>query len=123
MKVRDIMTKDVVTVEPRTVISWVISKMKHFKIRSLIVEKADKNEAYGMVTVRDVVYKVIAEGVDPEMVEVKELTSRPALWVSPDMDIKDVAKFMKERKVSRVLVKEGEDLVGIASLLDVLKAF
>jgi len=39
------------------------------------------------------------------------------------MDIKDLAKFMAEKNLSRVLVTEGDNLVGIASLFDVLKAF
>jgi len=123
MKVTDIMTKDLVRVEESTTISWVISKMKHFKIRSLIVERADKNEPYGLITVRDVVYKVIAKGLDPEVVEVKDIMSRPAIYVSPDMDVKETAEFMAEKGVSRVLVKKEDKLVGIASLFDVLKAF
>lgn len=123
MKITDIMTKDLVRVEENTVIAWVISKMKHFKIRSLIVERVDKNEPYGMITVRDVVYKVIAKGLDPEVVEVKDIMSEPAVYVSSDMDVKKVAQFMAEKGVSRVLVKKGDKLVGIASLLDILKAF
>lgn len=123
MKITDIMTKDLVRVEENTVIAWVISKMKHFKIRSLIVERVDKNEPYGMITVRDVVYKVIAKGLDPEVVEVKDIMSEPAVYVSSDMDVKKVAQFMAEKGVSRVLVKKEDKLVGIASLLDILKAF
>ena len=123
MKITDIMTKDLVRVEENTVIAWVISKMKHFKIRSLIVERVDKNEPYGMITVRDVVYKVIAKGLDPETVEVKDIMSRPAIYVSSDMDVKKVAQFMAEKGVSRVLVKKEDKLLGIASLLDILKAF
>jgi len=123
MKITDIMTKDLVRVEENTVIAWVISKMKHFKIRSLIVERVDKNEPYGMITVRDVVYKVIAKGLDPETVEVKDIMSEPAVYVSSDMDVKKVAQFMAEKGVSRVLVKKENKLVGIASLLDILKAF
>ncbi len=123
MKITDIMTKDLVRVEENTVIAWVISKMKHFKIRSLIVERVDKNEPYGMITVRDVVYKVIAKGLDPETVEVKDIMSEPAVYVSSDMDVKKVAQFMAEKGVSRVLVKKEDKLVGIASLLDILKAF
>ena len=123
MKVTDIMTKDLVRVEESTTISWVISKMKHFKIRSLIVERADKNEPYGLITVRDVVYKVIAKGLDPEIVEVKDIMSEPAVYVSSDMDVKKVAQFMAEKGVSRVLVKKEDKLVGIASLLDILKVF
>ena len=123
MKITDIMTKDLVRVEENTAIAWVISKMKHFKIRSLIVERVDKNEPYGMITVRDVVYKVIAKGLDPEVVEVKDIMSEPAVYVSSDMDVKKVAQFMAEKGVSRVLVKKEDKLVGIASLLDILKAF
>lgn len=123
MKITDIMTKDLVRVEENTAIAWVISKMKHFKIRSLIVERVDKNEPYGMITVRDVVYKVIAKGLDPEVVEVKDIMSEPAVYVSSDMDVKKVAQFMAEKGVSRVLVKKEDKLLGIASLLDILKAF
>ena len=123
MKVRDIMTKDLVRVEPSATIAWVISKMKHFKIRSLIVERATEREPYGMITVRDAVYRVIAKGLDPAMVKVEEITSKPAISVNADMDIKDLAKFMAEKNLSRVLVTEGDNLVGIASLFDVLKAF
>jgi len=122
MKVSDVMTKDLVRVEPGTNISWVISKMKHFKIRSLIVER-DKEGLYGMITVRDIVYKVIAKGLDPETVEVKNIMSKPAVSVPSDMDIKELAQLMAEKGLSRVLVFEGEKLVGIASLLDILKAF
>ncbi len=117
------MTKDLVRVEPDTTIAWVISKMSHFRIRSLIVERASEDEPYGMITVRDAVYKVIATGLDPKMVKVEEIKSKPAISVSPDMDIRDVAKFMAEKNLSRVLVTQGKNLLGIASLFDIIKAF
>jgi CBS domain-containing protein len=123
MKVRDVMTKDLVRVESSATIAWVISKMSHFRIRSLIVERASKDEPYGMITVRDAVYKVIANGLDPKMVKVGEIKSEPAVSVSSDMDIKAAAHFMAERNLSRVLVTEGNALVGIASLFDIIKAF
>ncbi len=124
MKARDIMTKDLVRVESDATIAWVISKMKHFRIRSLIVERASEDEPYGIITVRDAVYKVIATGLDPKMVKVGEIKSEPAICVSPDTDVRDVAKFMAEKNLSRVLIcTEGKGVVGIASLFDVLKAF
>lgn len=124
MKLRDIMTKDVVRVEPDATIAWVISKMKHFRIRSLIVERASEDRPYGIITIRDVVYRVIAKGLDPAIAKVGEIMSKPAICVRPDMEIRDAIQFMTEKNLDRVLVCTKENnLVGIASLFDILKAF
>ncbi len=91
-------------------------------VRALIVDRRSPDDAYGIITQRDIVYKVVAKGADPATVKVHEIMSKPLLVVNPNLDIRFVARLMANFGLSRAPVMAEGKLQGIVSVSDVLKA-
>jgi CBS domain-containing protein len=72
----------------------------------------------GMLTDRDIVVKVLAQGKEPGSTTAGELEQGDAVTISADDSIDDALRTMKENKVRRLPVVEGDELVGIVSQAD-----
>ena len=69
-----------------------------------------------MVTDRDVIARVVAEGRDPNACSVDDVATRELVTARPDQDIEEARQLMAENELDRVLVtEEGDRLVGIIS--------
>ena len=125
LKVGDIMTKKVVVVPIGKGLAEAVKLMKKYEIGSIIV--VDSNEgkkALGIITERDVVYKVIAKDKDPYSMKVEEIMSKPLRVVKPDTNLEDAAKAMRENRIKRLpVVNDNNELIGIMSEGDIMKIF
>ena len=119
---RDMMSTDLVTIDGMATAQDAAKLMAEKNVRTLVVERRGPEDAYGIVTQRDVVYKVIADGTDPATVKVHEIMSKPLVVVNPDLDIRFVARLMRNVGLSRAPVIGEGKLMGIVSVSDVLKA-
>ena len=125
LRVGDIMTKNVIVVPFGNTIIDVAKLMKKHSIGSVIIvqDKAGKH-AKGIITERDIVYKVISKGKDPQGAKVEKIMSSPLRVVKPETTIEDAAKAMKENKIKRLpVVNEDNELIGILSEGDIMKIF
>ena len=73
----------------------------------------------GMLTDRDIVVKVLAEGRDPSKVHAGELAQGEAVTIGADDSVEEALRTMKDHGVRRLPVIDGHDLVGIISQADV----
>ena len=119
---QDLMTTNVVTIDGNATVAEAISKMKGEGVRCLIVERRSEDDAYGIVTQRDIVYNVIAHSVDPASVQVHEIMSKPLVVVNKDLDIRHVARLMANVGLSRAPVIFDGRLQGIVSVSDIINA-
>ena len=117
---KDIMTTQVVTIDGNDTVAAAVAKMKQEGTRSLIVERRDESDAYGIVTYRDVAYQVVAAGKDPNEVRVHEIMSKPLVVVNPDLDVKYVARLFANMGLSRAPVIAEHTLSGIVSVSDIV---
>jgi CBS domain-containing protein len=76
----------------------------------------------GVVTDRDLVIRVLAEGSDPARVRLGDIATPAVVTVSPDMQLSEARDLMAELQVRRLPVMKGDALVGILSLGDVALA-
>jgi len=76
----------------------------------------------GMITDRDIVVKVLAEGKDPRAVHVGELAQGEAVTIGADDDAQEILRAMSEHRVRRLPVIDGHELVGIVAQADVARA-
>jgi len=120
MKAKDIMSTEVVTIKGTATVAAAVAKMKKAGVRSLIVERRAPDDAYGIVTQRDVAYKVLAPGLDPATVKVHEIMSKPLVVVNPNLDVKYVARLMANMKLSRAPVIGDHRLLGVVSISDLV---
>ena len=79
----------------------------------------DDNRLKGMITDRDIVVKVLAQGKDPGSTRVGELADQPeVVTVGADDSIDEALRTMTEHKVRRLPVIDGHDCVGVISQAD-----
>jgi CBS domain-containing protein len=115
--VGDAMTPEVVTIEPSASIAEAAKRMIQEEKGPLPVVEGDR--PVGMVTDRDIIARVVAEGRDPNSATVEEIATRELVTVGPGQDVDEAARLMDEHQLDRILVVEGESLVGIISEADI----
>ncbi len=119
---QDLMTRDIVTIDGSATVADAIQMMKDEGVRCLIVDRRSEDDAYGIVTQRDICYEVIAHEEDPTAVAIHEIMSKPLVVVNKDLDIRHVARLMANQGLSRAPVIFGGKVQGIVSVSDVLNA-
>ena len=119
-KCSDIMTKDVVTCSTDATIVEVAQLMKTEDIGPvLIVDNETSNTLVGIVTDRDIVLKVIADGQDANTTRVGDVMSKKLVTCHADDDVDVAMKAMAQFQLRRVpVVEENMRLVGIISQAD-----
>ncbi|MET0028654.1 MAG: CBS domain-containing protein [Candidatus Thiodiazotropha sp.] len=124
VRVRDVMKADFDLVDGMDTVRNALERMMHVETKSLIVKKRHENDEYGLVTLSDIARQVLAKDRAPERVNIYEIMSKPALTVSPEMDIRYCARIFSRFELSRAPVVENGRIVGIVSYTDmVLKGF
>ena len=118
--VKDVMEKNVQTVDLDTTAKKSAALMAKKEIGSLVVVQG--GAAVGIVTERDLVSKVIADGLDPAKVLVRDIMSTPLITIQPDAKIAEAARLMNEYKIRRVVVTAADgSLAGIVTASDLAR--
>lgn len=122
MKAADIMRKGVETIASSATAADALRKMRQLKVSSLIVDRRNKDDAYGLVTKADIVTKAIEAGPKRKNLsgtKVFQIMSKPLITVPPGLSVKYCIRVMKKAGVSRVPVFDGKKIVGILSVSDI----
>ena len=121
LKVKDVMSEKVVTIEEDTTVSEAAKIMSENKIGCLIISKDKK--VVGIVTERDLVRRVLAEKLDPEKTNVGQVMSKPVIVIKDTVTIEDAVAVMAKNGVRRLpVINEEYVLVGIVTATDLAKA-
>lgn len=121
--VKDIMQKDVVIISPFSSIREALKLMKKNCVKSLVVDKKDEHDAYGIITYTTILKVIVAEEGDIDLLNVYDLYRKPALAISQELDVKNVARLMVNQGYKRLLVTQSNNLIGIVSMSNVIEGF
>lgn len=121
MKVRDIMTKQVVRVGAEEPVEVAARTLTHYNIGALPVCGAD-GRVCGMVTDRDLVTRCMASGRPLATTKVREIMTGRVITAGPDMNTEAAAQLMGREQVRRLPVVENGKLCGMVSLGDLANA-
>jgi CBS domain-containing protein len=113
---RDVMTKDPVTLDKGATLETAARLMREHDIGSVLV--LDGPSICGIVTDRDLVVRGLAEGSDPKTVKVGTVCSGDLHTLPADAPIKQGIDLMMEHALRRIPVVENERPVGIVSIGD-----
>lgn len=120
----DFSTAVVAVVEPETTALQTAQLMRTHHVGALVVvDASEKTHPIGIVTDRDLVLAVMAEGLDPAVFTASDIMSPGLVVAHADLDLRDAIALMHERKVRRlVVVDDAGRLRAIVTLEDVLEA-
>ena len=119
-RAKDIMETQVVTVDGSATVADAVKLMKEKGVRALIVDRRTDDDAYGILTQRDIVYNIVGERADPKQIQVHEIMTKPLVVVNPDLDVTYVARLLAQQGLSRAPVLFEQKLQGIVSVSDIV---
>ena len=118
---RDVMTSPCECVGEKETVGEAAKKLAKLEVGSMPICGED-DRLKGMLTDRDIVVKVVAEGKDPAGVTAGELGEGKPVTIGADDSSEEALSVMSEHAVRRLPVIDGQKLVGIVSQADVAKA-
>ncbi|MGY5143921.1 MAG: CBS domain-containing protein [Candidatus Nitrosopumilus sp. bin_32a] len=116
--VSDVMSKNILSLDKSTSVQEAAEHMKKLCIGCVIVN--DDSNPIGIITERDFVTKIAAEG-RPLFTEIKEVMSSPLITIDSDETIWEASELMKEKLIHKLPVKENDEIVGIITTTDIVK--
>jgi predicted transcriptional regulator len=120
IRVREVMKQEFDLIDGRITVMAALRTMKHVETKSLIVDKRNDDDEYGMVLISDIAREVLAKDRSPDRVNVYEIMAKPLLPVDPDMDIRYCARYFEQFGLSRAPVVENKKVIGIISYTDMV---
>jgi acetoin utilization protein AcuB len=119
MLVGQIMSKQIITVSPRRGVSQALKLMQKHQIRHLPV--TEQGRMVGWITSRDLREVLLASML--EAIKVGDVMVQAPLSVTPDTEVEEAARLIHEHKIGGMPVLEGDRLVGVITMLDLISAF
>lgn len=117
MKLKDVMTRDVETMEPDVTLREAAQRMKALNVGSLPICENDR--VVGLITDRDIVVRAVAEGRNPSITKIGEVMSEDIVCGFEEQDVKEAASIMEQRQIRRMPVLDrNQRIIGIVSLGD-----
>ena len=116
LKVSDVMMTDFKTIDGMTSIAEALTMLKNNRLNALFVSPKDKNNVYGIMTLKDIARKVISQRRKLHETHVYEIMSKPVLTIQTTMPIPYAARFLSNFNVSYAMVLEKDEVVGMISL-------
>ena len=118
--VSDIMNSPVISVQKETNVRDATILMIDKRIGCLIV--TEMNKPIGIVTKSDIIKRVVMPCLDPCEVKMGDVMSTPLITIGKNQGILAAMRKMRETTVTQLVVMEGEEMVGIISERDLLRA-
>ena len=120
LTVKDIMTRPVLVIHRSATVEQAIRLMRANRVRSLVVEGSHRDSPYGILTEKDIVYKVIAPGKDSASIRVRSIMCQPCIHVPVHATVQEAAQILANVGMHRAPVIEHHQLLGIVSVTDIL---
>jgi acetoin utilization protein AcuB len=119
MRVSEIMSQEIVTISPDKRVGQALQLMQKHDIRHLPVLQGDR--MVGWITSRDLREVLLASML--EQITVGDMMIKAPLSVTADTGVEEAARLILEHKIGGMPVLDGDRLVGVITMLDVIGAF
>jgi len=121
VKVKEVMANSVFTVSKQTKIKETADLMKKNGVGSLLVK--DQDDIVGIITETDIVHKIVAKGLSPQITGVDAVMSYPLQTIDAESGIEAAGEQMAENGIRHLAVTENGRVVGVISMRDLLRPF
>ncbi len=118
-KISSIMSRDVITLEPKELLMSAVKKMNFNNVSCVVV--AEEKKPVGILTERDVIY-LISNNIALDATMLQSVMKSPVISVPEETDILDAANLMVTNDLRRlVVVDDGHNIIGIITQTDIIK--
>ncbi|MFK5881102.1 MAG: CBS domain-containing protein [Sulfurospirillum sp.] len=122
--VKDIMCKgNLAIISPMAPLREALKQMRDRKVKSLIVDKIRPSDAYGILTYKNILFSIIANDEDIDLLRVYDVCTKPAYQISQQLDVKYAVQLMVRGNVKRLLVVDNNEIEGILTMTDVMENY
>lgn len=111
---------EVVSISPDSTIADTVASLTEHRVGALVV--VDNDRIAGIVSERDVVRSLHERGADLLSVTVSEIMTSSVYSCRPDDDVDRIAKTMTEQRIRHMPVLDGDAVIGVVSIGDVVKS-
>lgn len=122
LRARDVMNREFALVSPLATVQDAVNTMMACNCQVAIVDRADEDDAYGILTYQEVVYRLIAKSLSPTRVRVGEIMVKPLIVINPNLRLPFVAQLLARVGIQNAIVIEEHKLAGVISSSDLVKA-
>ena len=123
VRVADVMKTTLHMISGLATVQEAIDRMNALKVTSLVIERRDENDEYGVVTVQDIAAKVVAVNRSTQRTSVYQIMTKPTLTVHPEMNVKYAIRLLADHRHSRALVRDGATLLGFIAMRDLVLSY
>ena len=116
--VRDLMTRSLITVTDEENVEAAMHVMADAGVSSVVVEP-DASGAWGILTKRDVVTKIVNGDRNPATTRVGEIATRPVVSVAAEASVREAASLLSSQNFSRLTIEEGGRVIGMITEDDI----
>jgi len=120
--VKEVMVTDIITVSPFATLREALSLMKRNNVKSLVVERQNEHDAWGLISYTNVLKAVIAEDGDIDLLNVYDVCAKPVISVEKNLALRHAASLMTEHRVKRLLVLDDNEIEGFVVMDDIMGA-
>jgi len=118
MKVREIMSRPIVTEDEDALVMEIVKKMAELRIGSVVITSEGKPA--GIITERDIALKAVLKDKTATTVKAKEIMSSPLVTIDPEASVDEATELAVKEQIKRLPVVENGVLVGIISVRNIL---
>ncbi len=119
-KALDVAETDIVVLDESTSIADAAREMRKKGVSSVLVRKVADMQPIGIVTEKDMIYKVLAENLGPFKTALKDVMSSPLVTIDGSTLVKDAVLLMRENAIRRIPVKNEGKVVGMLTLKSII---
>jgi CBS domain-containing protein len=118
--VREVMTANPIVIDGLATVREAMDIMRRENFSSLVVDRRHEGDAYGLLVVRDIAEHVVGPDRSPDRTSVYEVMTKPAVSLDAELDIKYAARLLTGLKLTRAVVMEKGELIGLVTLRDLV---
>lgn len=120
IRVREVMQKGIISIDGMATTREAVQKMKDNNVFSLLVNKRNADDAWGILVSQDIVKGAILPGRSLDEVNVYEVMTKPVITVPAEMDIRYAVRLIYRAKIRRAPVEDKGELIGMISLISLI---
>src|SRR5690606_24010763 len=120
LTVSEVMITDVYRISPFATLRAALVMMGERRVKSLVVDRRDENDAFGLLSYSHILRTIVAEEGDIDLINVYDVALTPIITVHPELSVRDAAAIMDRYIINRLAVTDKNELVGLVTMNDIV---